>query len=160
MKSPDIKLSRELIAPFEVSWGVLLYGLEESRMKARTLVETTLQHKLNPGDFKYALLNNTGDFMPAFIACVATDLIVGDLCGVGSQRWRMGISTAVGTSLVIAAETVNGLFGSVADLADIPAGLLGVGAYLGMKFITPKIAGVVYRRLGEGKILNLAGSTY
>lgn len=79
------------------------------------------------------LLYNSGDFPDGYLACFVSDMAL-RVVGVKSLGWRTRINLAVGSAVVLLAETMGTPqnFLGRTDIEDVPAGLLGVACYLGI----------------------------
>lgn len=97
-----------------------------------------VQH-LNPvGKF---LLQNTGDLADTYLWAAITDIVVASALPSSSNTLRRLTATGVSLGILALAEipTLNHLFPiGTPDYLDIPFGLLGTAAFLGVKLLADK----------------------
>lgn len=108
-------------------------------------------HAIIPtNSLQYGLTYHSGDYVNGYLDAIVPAVILGYIASNMSYKKRLAISAGISTASVLLAEipqlsgfrpdAINGfmLFGR-ADLADIPAGILGVMAFTGSTLLAGKM---------------------
>lgn len=138
------------LVPLAITGGTALSALVADITTLSLEQAAKQSHAVIPiNSMQYGLTYHSGDYVNGYLDAIVPAMILGHLASNMSYKKRLAISAGISTASVLLAEVpqlsgfrpdaVNGftLFGH-ADLADIPAGILGVMAFVGSTLFAGK----------------------